>query len=37
MSVGYLPGAHEPDCLVFARILDLAPIGAGGGTLTFAD
>src|SRR5262249_43061922 len=25
MSVGYLPGAHEPDCPVFARILELAP------------
>jgi DNA-3-methyladenine glycosylase I len=25
MSVGYLPGAHEPDCPVFARILNLAP------------
>jgi DNA-3-methyladenine glycosylase I len=25
MSVGYLPGAHEPDCPVFGRILDLSP------------
>ena len=25
MSVGYLPGAHEPDCPAFARILDLSP------------
>jgi len=25
MSVGYLPGAHEPDCPVFARILKLSP------------
>jgi DNA-3-methyladenine glycosylase I len=25
MSVGYLPGAHDPDCPVFARILDLSP------------
>lgn len=25
MSLGYLPGAHEPDCPVFARILALAP------------
>jgi DNA-3-methyladenine glycosylase I len=25
MSVGYLPGAHEPDCPVFARILEHAP------------
>lgn len=25
MSVGYLPGAHEPDCPVFARILERSP------------
>ena len=25
MSLGYLPGAHEPDCPVFARILEAAP------------
>ena len=25
MSLGYLPGAHEPDCPVYARILGLAP------------
>lgn len=25
MSVGFLPGAHEPDCPVFARILELSP------------
>ena len=25
MSVGYLPGAHEPDCPVYARILELRP------------
>ena len=25
MSVGYLPGAHERDCPVFSRILDLSP------------
>jgi DNA-3-methyladenine glycosylase I len=25
MSLGYLPGAHQPDCPVFARILDLSP------------
>jgi DNA-3-methyladenine glycosylase I len=25
MSLGYLPGAHAPDCPVFARILELAP------------
>ena len=33
MSLGYLPGAHEPDCPVYARILALAPPWArqGGG------
>lgn len=25
MSLGYLPGAHEPDCPVFPRVLALAP------------
>jgi DNA-3-methyladenine glycosylase I len=25
MSVGYLPGAHEPDCPVYARILTASP------------
>ena len=25
MSLGYLPGAHEPDCPVFARILKHSP------------
>ncbi len=25
MSIGYLPGAHDPNCPVYARILDLAP------------
>ncbi len=25
MSVGYLPGAHEPDCPAFARIAALSP------------
>ena len=25
MSVGYLPGAHEPDCPVFARVLEHSP------------
>jgi len=25
MSLGYLPGAHEPDCPVHARIAALAP------------
>jgi DNA-3-methyladenine glycosylase I len=33
MSLGYLPGAHEPDCPAFARILELSPpwarVGAG--------
>jgi len=31
MSVGYLPGAHEPDCPVFARILELSPPWARAG------
>jgi len=25
MSLGYLPGAHEPDCPVYARIAELSP------------
>ena len=25
MSLGYLPGAHQPDCPIYARILALAP------------
>ena len=25
MSIGYLPGAHGPDCAVFARILEHSP------------
>ena len=25
MSVGYLPGAHEPDCPAFARVLEFSP------------
>ena len=25
MSLGYLPGAHEPDCPVYSRVLALAP------------
>jgi DNA-3-methyladenine glycosylase I len=25
LSLGYLPGAHEPDCPAYARILDLSP------------
>jgi DNA-3-methyladenine glycosylase I len=34
MSIGYLPGAHDPDCPVYARILDLDPPWARieGGT-----
>jgi DNA-3-methyladenine glycosylase I len=34
MSVGYLPGAHEPDCPVFARILDLSPPWARASEVT---
>src|SRR5438874_8424850 len=34
MSVGYLPGAHEPHCPVFARILDLSPPWARAGEVT---
>ena len=34
MSVGYLPGAHEPDCPVFARILELAPPWTRAGQLS---
>ena len=30
MSIGYLPGAHEPDCPVFARILQHSPPWASG-------
>src|SRR5712691_8145158 len=29
MSLGYLPGAHQPDCPVYPRILALAPPWAG--------
>jgi DNA-3-methyladenine glycosylase I len=25
MSLGYLPGAHQPDCPVYPRVLALAP------------
>jgi DNA-3-methyladenine glycosylase I len=25
MSIGYLPGAHRPDCVVYRRILTLSP------------
>jgi len=34
MSVGYLPGAHEPDCPVFARILELQPPWARAAELS---
>ena len=30
LSLGYLPGAHEPDCPVFSRILALSPPWARG-------
>jgi DNA-3-methyladenine glycosylase I len=34
LSLGYLPGAHEPDCPVFARILELSPPWSrAGGTV----
>ena len=33
MSVGYLPGAHEPDCPVYARILELSPPWSRAGEL----
>jgi DNA-3-methyladenine glycosylase I len=29
LSLGYLPGAHEPDCPIFARILEHSPPWAG--------
>lgn len=32
MSLGYLPGAHEPDCPVYARILACAPPWAADGS-----
>jgi len=33
MSLGYLPGAHDPECPVYARVLALAPpwSRSGGG------
>jgi DNA-3-methyladenine glycosylase I len=31
MSIGYLPGAHEPDCPAFVRILQHSPPWASGG------
>jgi DNA-3-methyladenine glycosylase I len=33
ISLGYLPGAHEPDCPVFARILERRPPWAAAGNL----
>ena len=34
MSLGYLPGAHEPDCPVYARIAALvAALGTSGGII----
>jgi DNA-3-methyladenine glycosylase I len=37
MSLGYLPGAHAPDCPVFARIAELSPpwahAAAGGSQI----
>jgi DNA-3-methyladenine glycosylase I len=30
MSIGYLPGAHEPDCPVFVRIFQHSPPWASG-------
>ncbi|MBO0736911.1 MAG: DNA-3-methyladenine glycosylase I [Alphaproteobacteria bacterium] len=33
LSLGYLPGAHEPHCPVFARILELSPPWARAGVL----
>ena len=32
MSLGFLPGAHQPDCPVFERILALRPPWVGAGT-----
>src|SRR5262249_6570181 len=31
LSLGYLPGAHEPDCPVYARVLELSPPWARPG------
>ena len=31
LSLGYLPGAHEPDCPAFARIAELSPPWARAG------
>ena len=30
-SIGYLPGAHDPNCPVYARILELDPLWARTG------
>jgi DNA-3-methyladenine glycosylase I len=32
LSLGYLPGAHEPDCPIYARILESAPPWASDGS-----
>jgi DNA-3-methyladenine glycosylase I len=34
MSLGYLPGAHEPDCPVYGRVLALAPAWSRAGPAT---
>ena len=34
MSLGYLPGAHEPDCPVYDRVLALAPAWSRAGPAT---
>jgi DNA-3-methyladenine glycosylase I len=34
MSLGYLPGAHEPDCPVYGRVLVLAPAWSRAGPAT---
>jgi DNA-3-methyladenine glycosylase I len=34
MSLGYLPGAHEPDCPVYPRVLALAPPWTRGAGAT---
>ncbi len=36
MSVGYLPGAHEPDCPVFSRILEQSPPWARAAALSLS-
>jgi DNA-3-methyladenine glycosylase I len=32
ISLGYLPGAHEPDCPVYVRVLELSPPWARPGS-----